>query len=150
MKKFFEEFKDFAIKGNVMNLAVGVMIGAAFQGVVTSLTDNILSPIIGLFTSRNFDELQFAFLGVSLRYGAFITSVINFVIVAFVVFLMLKLMSKVDSVVSGPKAEPDPAPPSHRECPYCLTQIPLAATRCPACTSILTKEQTDETGQTAD
>lgn len=137
MKKFFNEFKAFALRGNVINLAVGVLIGAAFQSVVTSLTDNILSPIIGLFTGQNFDRLQIEFLGVSLRYGAFITSVINFVIVAFVVFLLVRLMSKIDAVTSGRKAPPAPEAPTQRECPYCLTQIPLAATRCPACTSNL-------------
>ena len=139
MKNFFNEFKAFALKGNVMNLAVGVIIGAAFQAVVTSLTDNILSPIIGLFTGQNFDRLQVEVLGITLTYGAFITSVINFVILAFVVFLLVKLMNRLDSTTAGLKKEPAPEEdaPTHRECPYCLTQIPLAATRCPACTSNL-------------
>jgi large conductance mechanosensitive channel len=108
MKNFFDEFKAFALKGNVMNLAVGVIIGAAFQSVVASLTDNILSPIIGLFTGQNFDGLQVEFLGVSLRYGAFITSVINFFIMAFVVFLLVKLMNKIDSLSSAAKDAPAP------------------------------------------
>ena len=137
MKNFFNEFKAFALKGNVMNLAVGVIIGAAFQSVVASLTDNILSPIIGLFTGQNFDGLQFAFLGVSLRYGAFITSVINFFILAFVVFLLVKLMNRAEALGAKPAAEPVDAAPTHKSCPFCLTEIPLAATRCPACTSEL-------------
>jgi large conductance mechanosensitive channel len=130
-----------------MNLAVGVIIGAAFQSVVASLTDNILSPIIGLFTGQNFDGLQVEFLGVSLRYGAFITSVINFFIMAFVVFLLVKLMNKIDALSSAAKGAPAPeeavpddaAPeaPALRPCPYCLTEVPAAATRCPACTSQL-------------
>ncbi len=137
MKAFFNEFKAFALKGNVMNLAVGMIVGAAFQGVVASLTENILSPIIGLFTGRNFDSMQLEFFGVTLRYGAFITSVINFFIMAFVVFTIVKMMNKIDAVTSHKEA-PAPAVPTTRECPYCLTQIKIAATRCPACTSDLT------------
>ena len=137
MKGFFKEFKAFAIKGNVMNLAVGVIIGAAFQSVVSSLTENILSPIIGLFTGRNFDGLEFSLLGVTIRYGAFITSVVNFFILAFVVFIMVKMMNKLDALTAGVKETPPPEAPTHKPCPYCLTDIPLAATRCPACTSML-------------
>lgn len=137
MKNFFQEFKSFALKGNVMNLAVGMIIGAAFQGVVSSLTENILSPIIGLFTGQNFDGMQLEVLGVALKYGAFITSVINFVIMAFVVFLMVKMMNKIDSLASH-KEPPAPQAPTKRDCPYCLSSIPIAATRCPACTSNLT------------
>ena len=137
MKKFFNEFKAFALKGNVMNLAVGVMVGAAFQGIVTSLTNDILSPIIGLFTGQNFSGLEFGFFGVSIRYGAFITSVINFFILAFVVFIMVRMMNRLEALTT-PKAEPAaPTEPTHRPCPYCLTEVKLAATRCPACTSVL-------------
>ena len=132
MKKFFDEFKSFALKGNVMNLAVGVIIGAGFQGVVTSLTDNILSPIIGLFAGANFDGLQIEFFGVILKYGAFITTVINFVIMAFVVFLMVKGMNKLTEHPSETKESP-PA----RKCRFCMTEIDISATRCPACTSNL-------------
>ncbi|MGI6404644.1 MAG: large conductance mechanosensitive channel protein MscL [Oscillospiraceae bacterium] len=131
MKKFLQEFKVFALKGNVMNLAVGVIIGAAFQGVVTSLTDNILSPLIGLFTRQNFDDKALDFLGVTLRYGAFLTSVINFVIMAFVVFLMVRAMNRL-----MPDKKPAPEAPKPK-CPYCLTEIQTGATRCPACTSHL-------------
>jgi large conductance mechanosensitive channel len=95
MKKFFNEFLEFALKGNVLNLAVGVMIGAAFQGIVKSLTDNMLAPILGLFTKRNFDLLQFEILGAEFKYGAFITSVINFLIIAFVVFVIVKFINRV-------------------------------------------------------
>ena len=132
MKKFANEFKAFVIKGNVMNLAIGIIIGAAFQGVVTSLTDNILSPIIGLFTGKNFDGLQLEFMGVVLRYGAFITSVINFIIMALVVFLIVKGMNKLTT--RKPEAEEAPAV---RVCPFCMTEIDKSATRCPACTSNL-------------
>jgi len=132
MKKFFDEFKSFALKGNVMNLAVGVIIGAGFQGVVTSLTDNILSPIIGLFAGANFDGLQIELFGVILKYGAFITTVINFIIMAFVVFLMIKGMNK----LTEHSSETQESPPA-RKCRFCMTEIDLSATRCPACTSNL-------------
>ena len=138
MKNLLNEFKAFALKGNVMNLAVGVIVGAAFQGVVTSLTENILSPVIGLFTGKNFDGLELVFFGASIRYGAFMTSVINFLIMAFVVFIIVKMMNKLESL-AAPKADPPAAPaePDTHPCPFCLTEIPLAATRCPACTSSL-------------
>lgn len=144
MKKFLNEFKQFALKGNVMNLAVGVIIGAAFQSVVTSLTDNILSPIIGLFTGRNFDALQFDIIGVTIRYGAFITSVINFLIMALVVFLLVRVMNRVLSVGHKEPAnnETTVEKPTVKTCPYCMTDVHIDATRCPACTSNL--------GQTAE
>lgn len=131
MKKFFKEFKEFALKGNVISLAVGVIIGGAFQGVVSSLTENILSPIIGLFMGQNFDALQVSFLGVTLTYGKFITSTVNFLIMAFVVFLMVRMMNQVMSI--GKK--PEPSAPVPRLCPFCKTAIHKDATRCPACTS---------------
>ena len=132
MKKFLEEFKTFAIRGNVMSLAVGVIIGSAFQGVVSSLTENLLSPIIGLFTRQNFDTLQLNVLGITLRYGAFITSVINFFIMAFVVFILVRAMNRL--LTLGEKKKDAPPP---RLCPFCKTQLHREATRCPACTSQL-------------
>ena len=132
LKKFLHEFKVFALRGNVMSMAVGVIIGSAFQGVVTSLTTNLLSPIIGLFTQQNFDTLELNLLNITLRYGAFITSVINFIIMAFVVFLLISAMNKLMSL-GEQKQEPSPA----RLCPYCKTVLHSEATRCPACTSQL-------------
>ena len=131
MRKFFKEFKDFALQGNVMALAVGLIIGAAFQGIVASLTDNIISPVIGLFVGQNFDTLYIDIAGATLYYGAFITSIINFVILAFVVFLMVKGINKMMSR----KRQDEQAPVDTKACPHCLTQVPLQATRCPACTS---------------
>ena len=132
MKKFFEEFKEFALQSNVMALAVGIIIGGAFQGVVTSLTDNVLSPVIGLFAGRNFDALSLSFLGVTVMYGAFITSVINFLIMAFVVFLIVKGMN---GFVSRSKKTESVAAAPARVCPFCKTELHEEATRCPACTS---------------
>ena len=137
MKKFLQEFKDFSVKGNVINLAVGVIIGAAFQSVVTSLTENILSPFIGLFANKNFDALQLELWGVSIGYGAFVTSVINFLIMAFVVFLLVRLVNR---LMSAGQKEAVPAPPSVKKCPYCFTEINIKATRCPSCTSKLEEE----------
>ena len=133
MKKFAKEFRDFAVKGNVMDLAVGVIIGAAFQGVVKALTDNILSPIIGLFNGQNFDTLEWNVAGVAIRYGAFITAVINFLITAFVIFLLVRAMNR---LLTLGKKEEKPAPTT-KKCPYCLTAVNIEATRCPACTSSL-------------
>ena len=133
MKAFLREFKEFALRGNVMSLAVGVIIGSAFQGVVSSLTDNILSPIIGLFTRQNFDSLELSLLGITLRYGAFITALINFVIMALVVFLLVRAMNKLLSL--GEQKREGQAP--ERLCPFCRTKLHREATRCPACTSEL-------------
>ena len=130
MKKFMQEFKEFALRGNVMNLAVGMIIGAAFQEIVTSFTDNILSPIVGLFVGQNFDSLVWSVLGVTLRYGAFITSVVNFIIMAFVVFLLVRAMNKLLDAKDGEEE-------SEHSCPFCKTVLPEDASRCSACTSIL-------------
>jgi len=133
MKKFFKEFKEFALKGNVMSLAVGVIIGAAFQGVVNSLVDNIISPLIGIFAGNNFDALYVDIFGARLTYGAFITSVINFIIMALVVFLMVRGMNRLMGL--GKKKEEEA--PTTKKCPFCFTEIPIEATRCPNCTAEL-------------
>ncbi len=134
MRKFISEFKEFAMKGNVMDMAVGIIIGSAFTGIVTSLVDNILSPLIGLLTRGNFDGLAVDFFGVTLKYGSFIMAVINFLIVAFVLFVIIKAMNKAKSL--GQKQEEE-AEPEVKECPYCMSEIPVKATRCPHCTSQL-------------
>lgn len=133
MKKFLQEFKEFALRGNVISLAVGVMIGAAFQSVVTSFTENILSPIIGLFGRQNFDSMVLEFFGITLKYGAFLTTVVNFFIQAFVIFLIVRAMNKLMSIGKKPE-EPAPDP---RKCPFCCSVIDDAAIRCPHCTSEL-------------
>lgn len=134
MKKFLNEFKEFAMKGNVMDLAVGVIIGAAFQSIVTSLTEDIISPIIGLVANMNFSYLTLEIFGISLKYGSFLTAVINFIIMAFVVFMMMKGLNKLASLG---KKEEVPAVPTTKKCPYCLSEIPIGAKRCPCCTSSL-------------
>lgn len=135
MKKFLQEFKDFALRGNVADLAVGVIIGAAFQAIVKSLTDDILSPIIGLFAKTDFSDLVLVVRGVDIRYGAFLTAIINFLIMALLIFLLVRGMNRLAALGQKPVSAPE-APPA-RLCPYCRCEVNEAATRCPHCTSAL-------------
>ncbi|MBE5970224.1 MAG: large conductance mechanosensitive channel protein MscL [Lachnospiraceae bacterium] len=138
MKKFFGEFKEFIMKGNVMDLAVAVIIGAAFQGIITSLTDNIISPILGLFGGVNFDQLVAKIGDVEIGYGAFITAVINFVIMALVIFIMIKIVRAASNAGKKLIKKGEKAPePTTKECPFCFSEINIKASRCPNCTSIL-------------
>ncbi len=132
MKKFFSEFKTFVMRGNVLDLAVGVIIGAAFQAIVTSLTNDIISPLLGIFGGMNFDQLSFEINGATIAYGKFITAVINFLIMAFVIFLFVKLINKVMSIGKKPEK---PAEPTTKKCPFCFSEIDIKATKCPHCTS---------------
>lgn len=128
-----KEFKEFALKGNVMNMAVGVIIGAAFQALVTSLTDNIIKPIINCIGG---EEIQGSIHLVGdqyINYGAFISAVINFIIMAFVIFLMVKAMNKLADL--GKKKEAKEEAVTTKECPYCKSEIHIDATKCPHCTS---------------
>ncbi|HEX4823006.1 MAG TPA: large conductance mechanosensitive channel protein MscL [Candidatus Polarisedimenticolaceae bacterium] len=138
-----KEFKEFALKGNVVDMAVGIIIGAAFGRIVSSLVNDVLMPPIGkLMGGMDFSSLFLALDGKTyaslaaakaagaptVNYGLFINAVIDFLIVAFVIFLLVKQMNRL-------KKEAPAAAPTTRECPYCKTQIPLGATRCPNCTS---------------
>lgn len=137
MKKFFEEFKEFIMRGNVLDLSVAVIIGAAFQSIVTSLTDNIISPVIGIFTKMNFDQLQvqIPYTDVVIKYGAFITAVINFLIMAFIIFILVKIINRIMEL--GKKKEEVTEEITVKDCPYCMSEISIKATRCPHCTSKL-------------
>ena len=148
MKKFLEEFKTFAMRGNVIDMAVGVVIGAAFGNITTSLVNDIFMPLLGLITGGiNFGGL-FLQLGDfetkyptieaanaagvgTLNYGMFIQYVINFILVAFCMFLVIKAMNKLK------KKEPEAPKKVPRICPYCKSEIADDATRCPHCTSQL-------------
>lgn len=132
MKKFFSEFKAFVMRGNVLDLAVGVIIGAAFQAIVTSLTSDIISPFLGIFGGMNFDQLSFQINGATIAYGKFLTAIINFLIMAFVIFLLVKIINKIMSI--GKKPEPKKEPTT-KKCPYCMSEIDIKATKCPHCTS---------------
>ena len=129
MKKFLDEFKAFALKGNVMDLAVGVIIGGAFQAIVTSLVGDIISPVIGIFASTDFSNLILTVNGAEIKYGAFITAIINFLIMALIIFCLVKGLNKLASI--GKKEETKE--PTEKNCPFCQSKISIKATRCPHC-----------------
>jgi large conductance mechanosensitive channel len=146
-----KEFREFAMRGNVVDLAIGLIIGAAFGKIVTSLVNDILMPPLGLvlghvdFSSLflNLGSQHYATLAeakqagaATINYGLFINTIIDFVIVAFAIFLLVKQINRLN------RRPAPPAPPSTKECPYCVTAIPIAATRCPACTSQLSEKAT--------
>jgi len=126
-----KEFKDFVMRGNVMDLAVAVIIGGAFGKIIASLVNDVLFPLIGLVLGGlNFSELSVTVGDAVVKYGAFIQAIVDFLIIAFVVFLMVRTMNRLKK--PAPAAEP-----TTKECPHCFTTIPIKATRCPHCTSQL-------------
>lgn len=140
-----KEFKEFISKGNVMDLAVGVIIGGAFGKIVTSLVNDVIMPIIGILTGGinfadrfiNLSGTEHATIAAAeeagaaiLKYGAFIQNIIDFLIIAFVIFIVIKQINRF-------KREEEPAPATTKECPFCKSEVPLEATRCPHCTSEL-------------
>lgn len=138
---FFNEFKKFIVRGNVMDMAVGVIVGGAFTSIVTSLNQDILTPILGIFGGTDFSNLMVK-LGSGenapvLTYGNFITAVLNFLITAFVIFCLVRTINKISEKVS--RKEEAPAAPTTKKCPYCKSDIAIDATRCPHCTSQLTE-----------
>lgn len=137
MKKFLEEFKQFALRGNVMNLAVGVIIGGAFTAITNSLVGDIISPLIGLVANTDLSYLVWSVNGVEIRYGAFLTAVINFVIIAFVIFWLVKGINALLDLGKKEEEPAAPAEPTTKKCPYCMSEIAIEATRCPHCTSNL-------------
>ena len=138
MKKFFEEFKKFIARGNVMDMAVGIIIGGAFTTIVNSLVNDIINPLLGLFGGMNFDQLTWNITGdVILYYGKFITAILNFFIMALVVFLLVRTINKAGEKIT--KKGKKPAAPTTKKCPFCKSEIAIDATRCPHCTSQLDK-----------
>lgn len=133
MKKFLEEFKAFALRGNVMDMAIGIIIGGAFSGIVTSLTDNFITPILNVLTGHATYNLQ----DVSGFGSAFLASVINFIIMAFILFCLIKGINKLMDL--GKKEKPKEK--TTKTCPYCQSEISIKAVRCPHCTSELPKEE---------
>jgi large conductance mechanosensitive channel len=139
----FKEFKEFAMKGSMVDLAIGIVIGAAFGKIITSLVSDVIMPPIGLLLGKvDFSNLFIDLSGkgyatlaeakaagaATINYGLFLNTVIDFIIVAFVIFLIIKQINRM-------KREEAPAPPDTKECPYCYTVIPVKATRCPNCTA---------------
>ncbi len=138
-KGFISEFKKFIMRGNVMDMAVGVIVGGAFTAIVTSLNQDILTPILGIFGGIDFSNLKVK-LGTGesapiLCYGNFITAVINFLITALVIFCIVKLINKINDKFS----KHEEAVSTTKKCPYCLSEINIKAVKCPHCTSDLEK-----------
>ncbi|MBQ8304696.1 MAG: large conductance mechanosensitive channel protein MscL [Blautia sp.] len=132
---FVKEFKEFIMRGNVMDLAVGVIIGGAFSAIVTSLVDDVIGPIIGMICGGiDFSHLAITVGSAQLMIGNFIQAIINFLIVALVIFSIVKAFNKASSLAKKPEEEADP---TTKICPFCKTEIALDATRCPNCTSQL-------------
>jgi|SRR5579863_8397581 len=127
------EFKEFILRGNVVDLAVGIVIGAAFSGVVNDLVKDLITPLIGIFGSFSFPDLFFTINGSKFLIGEFINAVISFVILALVIFFFV--VKPVNALIARTKPKETPAAPTTRECPFCLSTIPIQATRCAYCTS---------------
>jgi large conductance mechanosensitive channel len=145
----WKEFKEFAMRGNVMDMAVGIIIGGAFNTIVKSLIDDILMPPLGLLLNRvNFTDLFINLSGetyasladaqaagaATINYGIFINNVLSFIVVTLVMFLLVRQMNEMRRKQEAPEPSPEP---TTKECPYCFTQIAIKATRCPNCTSQL-------------
>ncbi len=136
----FKEFKEFAMRGNVVDMAVGIIIGAAFGKIVTSLVNDVIMPPIGLLLGNiDFSKLAITLMqkteaaeAVAIKYGVFINTILDFIIVAFVIFMVIKQMNRFKK-----KEEVAVVEPTTKDCPKCFTAIPIKATRCPNCTSEL-------------
>ena len=152
-----KEFKAFATKGNIMDLAVGVVIGGAFQSIISSLVNDIIMPTISILTGKvDFSDMMFTVGDASIKYGNFITAIVNFLIIAFSIFLaityMNKFSKKMEAISLGQvekiskklgknkKEEPTPEP-TVKICPYCFSEIPYKATKCAHCTSTLEEKK---------
>lgn len=141
-KGFIGEFKKFITRGNVMDMAVGVIVGGAFTSIVTSLNQDLLTPILAIFGGTDFSALTVK-LGEGdkapvLYYGNFITAVINFLITAFVIFLLIKTINTISERFANKEEE---AAPTTKDCPFCKSKISIKAVRCPHCTSHLEEEE---------
>lgn len=151
-----KEFKEFAMRGNIMDLAIGVVIGGAFQKIVNSLVNDIIMPAISVITGKvDFSDMVFTVGEASIKYGNFITSIVDFLIIAFSIFLVVKYINKLNKIkdleekVVGKldkkgkikkykeQVEEEQKGPETKICPYCLTEVKFKATRCPHCTSEL-------------
>ena len=168
MKGFLKEFKEFISKGNVLDMAIGIIIGGAFQKIVTSLVNDIVMPTISIITGKvDFSTLEFTIGDISIKYGNFITSIIDFLIIAFSIFIAIRSANKINKKLADTakgnfekiskknkekleelskksklfkkkEKEEEPAPePTTKTCPFCYTEINFKATRCPNCTSDL-------------
>lgn len=140
-KALIEEFKKFITRGNVIDMAVGVIIGGSFTTIVTSLNNDIITPILGIFGGVDFSNLKLV-LGSDknapvLAYGSFITAVINFLIVAFILFALIKLVNSINESIKAKIGEENKAEAKVKICPFCKEEINIEASRCPHCTSVI-------------
>ena len=149
----FKEFKEFIARGNIMELAIGVVIGGAFQKIVTSLVEDVMMPFVSMFTGKvDFSDMVIQIGSATIKYGNFITAIVNFLIIAFSIFLVVKYLNKLNKLKEigedlASKIDPEgklkinsddeEEEPETKICPYCLTEIKYKATRCPNCTSEL-------------
>lgn len=133
-KGFFAEFKKFIMRGNVIDLAVGVIIGGAFQAIVNSLVEDIVTPLLGIILGKvDFSNLAVTIGEASIGYGKFITAVINFFIMALVIFAIIKTINDVSDRLH--KKNEEESAPTTKVCPYCKSEIDIEAVKCPHCTS---------------
>lgn len=139
MKKLWNEFKAFAFKGNVIDLAVGMIIGSAFTGIVKSLVDSVLMPLLSLITGKtDYTAMVWKIGETEIPYGQFLQAVFNFAAIAICIFALVKIIARLNSIKKK-EEQPAPAKEPPRLCPYCYQEIHLDATRCPHCTSELKK-----------
>lgn len=153
-----KEFKEFAMKGNIMDMAIGVIIGGAFQKIVTSLVNDIIMPTIAIFTGKvDFSDLVFTIGNSSIKYGSFITTIVDFLIIAFSIFIAIRSITKLNdktkenmekiakkSKFSKNKKEEVVQEPTTKICPYCFSEINVKASKCPHCTSDLVDVQEEQ------
>ena len=156
MSKLMDDFKKFAVQGNMLDMAVGMIIGAAFKDIVNSVVNDLIMPVVSMFTGKvDFANMFIALDGNAyatledakaatsvIAYGQFVTQVINFVILAFVIFMMVRSINKIRTAAEKPEEVPAPAAPAEpteKTCPFCQSTISIKATRCPHCTSELTE-----------
>lgn len=152
-----KEFKEFAMKGNIMDMAIGVIIGGAFQKIVTSLVNDIIMPAIAIFTGKvDFSDLIITIGNSSIKYGNFITTIVDFLIIAFSIFIAIRSinklndktkenmekMTKKNKFLKGKKKKEEPKPePTTKVCPYCFSEVNIKATKCLHCTSDLVENK---------
>lgn len=154
-----KKFKEFALKGNIIDMAIGVIIGGAFQKIVSSLVNDIIMPTLSIFTGKvDFSDLVFTVGNSSIKYGSFITTIVDFLIIAFSIFIAIRTINKLNDkakenldkvshknkIFKKNKAKDTVEEPTTKVCPFCFSEINIKATRCPHCTSDLTTENSLE------
>lgn len=140
MKKFGKEFKEFISKGNIFDMAVGLIIGSAFTAIVNSLVKDIFSPLITIITGKaDMTQLIWNVNGAEIKYGSFLQNVITFILTAIVLFMLVKGINSLRNIGKKKEEPAEPAAPTTKVCPYCCSEISIEATKCPHCTSELEK-----------